>query len=149
MDIGTIGAAVTSLKSATDIVKFLRDSNVSLEKAEFKLKLADLMEALADARMQIAEVQDALIEKDKQISALQDALESKETLMRYEDAYYEIGSNGNPNGRPLCINCWEGSHKKRHLVSVPGDRFSKVCPSCSRVYSAQFVRELGRPPQLG
>ena len=41
-DITTIAAVLNSLKAATDIAKFLRESDLSLERAELKLKLADL-----------------------------------------------------------------------------------------------------------
>ncbi len=47
MDIAAIGSLLSSLKTATDIAKFIKDSDVSLEKAETKLKLAELVSALA------------------------------------------------------------------------------------------------------
>lgn len=60
-DLATIGAALSSLKTATDIVKFLRSSDLSLERAE--LKLADLLSSLADAKIELIEGQDTLAEK--------------------------------------------------------------------------------------
>ena len=39
-DIATIGAFLTSIKTATEIAKALREVDVSLEKAETKLKIA-------------------------------------------------------------------------------------------------------------
>ena len=51
-DLATIGAALSSLKTATEIVKFIRESDVNLEKAELKLKLADLLGSLADTKME-------------------------------------------------------------------------------------------------
>jgi len=45
-------------------VKLLRETDVSLEKAETKLKLAELVGALADAKLELAEVQNLLLEKD-------------------------------------------------------------------------------------
>ena len=50
-DIATIAAALNSLKTATDIVKFIRESDLSIERAELKLKLADLVGALAEAKL--------------------------------------------------------------------------------------------------
>ena len=43
--------ALTSLKTAAEIVKGLRQADVSFERTELKLKIADLATALADARM--------------------------------------------------------------------------------------------------
>ena len=57
-DLMTISAAIASLKNATDIARFLKDSDASLERAEWKFKLEDLMSALAEAKIQLAEVQD-------------------------------------------------------------------------------------------
>jgi len=59
-DLVTIGAALSSLKTASEIVKFLRESDLSFERAELKLKLADLMNTLADARIDLIEVQESL-----------------------------------------------------------------------------------------
>ena len=60
MDIAAIGSLLGSLKTATEITKFIRESDVSLEKAETKLKLAELVSALADAKLEAVEVQQAL-----------------------------------------------------------------------------------------
>jgi hypothetical protein len=57
MDPTTIGALLTSLKAATDIAKFIRGSDLSIERAELKLKLAELVEALANAKLEAADVQ--------------------------------------------------------------------------------------------
>src|SRR5690349_6965957 len=100
-DLATIGAALSSLKTATEIVRFIRESDVSLEKAELKLKLADLLSSLADAKMELTEVQDALVEKDKKIAELEDAFQSKDKFVRQYDAYYIAGENGEPQGVPF------------------------------------------------
>ena len=54
--ISAITATLTSLKTATDIAKLIRESDVSLEKAELKLKLAQLTDGLADARIQLSDI---------------------------------------------------------------------------------------------
>ena len=77
-DIATIGAVLSSLKTATDIAKFLRESDLSLERAELKLKIAELVGALADAKIELTEVQEALSAKDKHIAELENAFQSKD-----------------------------------------------------------------------
>jgi hypothetical protein len=57
MDIGTITAALGSVKTAAELARLMKGSVVSLEKAEVKLQQAELLSALADARIQIADVQ--------------------------------------------------------------------------------------------
>jgi len=97
-DLATISAALSSLKTATDIAKFLRQSDLSLEKAELKLKFADLVSALADAKMELAEVQETLHEKDQRISELEQSFQLNATLVRHYDAYYAADANGTPSG---------------------------------------------------
>ena len=141
-DIATISAALTSLKAATDIAKFLRESDVSLEKADLKLKIADLVSALADTKIKLAEIQEGQIEKDKKIAELQEAFEIKDNLIRPQgyDAYYITDAEGNPVGVPYCLRCWENDHKKRQLVYAPND-IIKICTTCGQKYDHRNTRD--------
>lgn len=145
-DIATIAAALNSLKTATDIAKFLRESDLSLERAELKLKLADLVGALADAKIELIEVQEALSEKDKKIAELEEAFQSKDALVRRYDAYYQIDEGGNPIGLAYCLRCWENDHKKRQLVHDAKDRFTCVCTACGHRYEGRLASEI-QPPK--
>ncbi len=146
-DLSTIAAALSSLKTATDIVRFLRDSDLSLEKAELKLKLAELVSALADAKMEIAEVQEALIEKDKRITELEESFQLKASLVRRHDAYYLADENGIPSGLPYCLRCWENERKARQLVDDVKDRGLRVCTSCGQKYYGRLAGYVPPPPK--
>ena len=52
-DIATIAAALGSLKTATDIAKLIKDSGSSLEQAEVKLQIAELISSLAEANWKL------------------------------------------------------------------------------------------------
>lgn len=65
----TITAILGNLKVAIDIAKAIRSSDVSIERAELKLRLAEMIGALADAKIEVIEVQELLAEKDKQLLA--------------------------------------------------------------------------------
>ncbi|MEW6164251.1 MAG: hypothetical protein AB1642_04235 [Pseudomonadota bacterium] len=145
-DIATIGAALNSLKAATDIAKFLRESDLSLERAEFKLKLADLVGALADTKLELIEVQEALSEKDKRIAELEEAFESKGSLVRHNDAYYVADEAGSPTGIPYCLRCWENDHKKRQLVREAKDYRTRVCTACGHRYEGRLAGDI-QPPE--
>jgi len=130
MDMTSISAALSSVKTATDIAKFIRDSDVTFEKAEIKLKLADLITALADARIQIAEIKESLSEKDAQIKELLAQLEVKGSLI-WESPYYWLTQ---PNGRdgPFCQRCYD---KDRALVRLQGNsRGYWQCKACMSDY---------------
>ncbi|MCP4975689.1 MAG: hypothetical protein GY931_05965 [Maribacter sp.] len=146
-DIATIGAALSSLKTATDIAKFLRASDFNLKKAELKLKMADLVSALAEAKMELVDVQEEILEKDKVITELKEAFESKDQLVRRYDAYYEADSNGAPVGISYCLRCWEGDHKKRQLVCDSKDRMNRTCTSCGQRYEGRRSSEIIPPKE--
>ena len=146
-DITTIAAVLNSLKAATDIAKFLRESDLSLERAELKLKLADLVGSLADARLELIDVQETLSEKDKRITELENAFQSKDALVRRYDAYYEADQSGNPIGVAYCLRCWENDHKKRQLVRDAKDHFSRVCTACGHRYEGRLAAEILPPKE--
>lgn len=141
-DLATIGTALSSIKAATDIVKFLRESDVSLERAEFKLKLADLLGSLADVRTELVEVQETLAEKDRRIAELEDAFNNKDSLVRRSDAYYSVGINGEPTGLPYCLRCWESEHKKRQLVRDTRNTHIRICTACGHQYEGRLAIEI-------
>lgn len=144
-DIATIGAVLSSLKTATDIAKFLRESDLSLERAELKLKLAELVGALADAKIELTEVQEALSAKDKHIAELEDAFQSKDVFVRRRDAYYHADESDNPTGVPFCLRCWENDHKKRQLVRDAKERLTRVCTTCGHRYEGRLAGDIQSP----
>jgi len=141
-DLSVIGSVLTSLKTATDIAKFLRESDFSLEKAELKLKLAELMSALADAKMEMSSVQDGIAERERRIAELEEAFQRKAKVIRDRDAYYEMGEDGKPTGQPMCIRCWDVDHKLYELHSEAKDHFVKVCPACKSRYEARMAPKI-------
>ena len=143
-DMTSIAAILTSIKTATDIAKFLRESDLSLERAELKLKLADLVGTLAEAKMELAEIQETLSAKDKRISELEEAFESKDMLVRKNDAFYAADEHGNPTGTPYCFRCWENDHKKRHLVHDSKEWRKRVCTACGHRYDDNYAFDINQ-----
>lgn len=142
-DITTIATVLTSLKTATDIAKFLRESDLSIERAELKLKLADLIGALAETKMELAELQDTISGKDKRIAELEDAFQMKDALVRRGDAMYTKGANGEAVGVAYCLRCWESDHKQRQLIAGHGlGRVENVCTSCGQKYNQGVSYEI-------
>jgi hypothetical protein len=143
-DIATIGAALTSIKTATEIVKALREVNASLEKVETKLKIVDLLDALVEAKTKIVEIQEVLQEKDKRISELEAVLELKPKLTRQGNAYFELNEGGNPFGAPFCSYCWEMNHKAIHMYREVGNRWNYICPACKNSYPSNRIPDFER-----
>lgn len=131
-DIVSITAALNGLKTAIDIAKGFRDSDVTYEKAEVKLKLAEMMSALADAKMSIADTAEIIENKDKEIKSLREALDAKKGLIRKNELYYETDASGNVTGDPYCGKCWEIDHEQVHVL-MHHYRKHWTCPNCEAV----------------
>ena len=139
-DLATITTILGNLKVATDIAKALRDSDLSAERAELKLKLAEMMSALADAKIETMEIQHLLLGKEHQIAELEEAFQSKHSLIKVHDAYYRHNASGSPIGEPFCAHCWQVKHKQHTLCRDSKDNFVRVCIACGHKYSGRMVR---------
>jgi hypothetical protein len=130
MDITSITSALSSIKTAIDITKILKESSSSLEKAEIKLKLAELIEALAEAKIHFSEIQELVLNKEKQIKELEAALEIKGKLKWENPVYYLF--EGNSKGGPFCQQCYDTGKK---LIRLQGqnDGFWE-CKTCKNTF---------------
>ena len=108
-DMTTISLALSTLKNATDIATFFRNSDLNFEKAESKMKVADLMSALADLKMQLAELQQSQLDRDYKIRELEEQLNLRSRLT-YEAPYYWLNENGKKDG-PFCQQCKDNGNK--------------------------------------
>jgi len=129
-DIQAIASILSSVKAATEIARAIKDTDLSLEKAEAKLKLAELISTLADAKMEIAEIQEVILKKDKCIRQLQEQLSVKEELT-YEQPYYWLRKDASKDG-PFCQQCYDKDRKLIRLQS--GDQGYWQCYSCKSSY---------------
>jgi hypothetical protein len=127
----SVGALLTSIKTATGIAKFFRDSDINLQKAESKAKIADLISAMADVKIQTADLQEVLLEKDKHIRELKTKLSIKDNL-RFERPYYWLAREDKSKDGPYCPHCKDKDDKLIRLQSSePGNWY---CSVCSNVY---------------
>ena len=139
IDITSINTALASIKAASDMVKVLKASTVSLKDAEQKFELANLIESLAEAKMSISETIDIIRKQDEKINELEAAFRLKSNLIRHKDVYYEL-VEGKPKGAPICSKCWEISHLAVHLTYRT--RAENHCPNCKNIYLAGLSRTL-------
>lgn len=131
MDIPSISAALSSLKTAADIAKLIKDSGTTLEQAEIKLKIADLVSSLADARIKISEVREALSDKDAEIKELRAKLQIHNELI-WEAPYYWLGNEAGKDG-PYCQHCYDTG---KNLVRLQGKGNGYWrCMSCKNGYT--------------
>ena len=141
-DLIALGAVLGSLRTATEIAKFIRESDVSIERAELKLKVADLIGALADVKLELVELQDSFAAKDNRIKELEEAFGTKDLMVRKYDAYYNAGSHGEPLSAPYCLRCWESDHKRRLLVHDAKDFRTRLCTNCGHKYEGRLAGDI-------
>jgi len=131
MDLTAVSTLLGSIKTATEIAKLIKDSDVSLEKAETKLKLAELISALADAKIKVTEVQQALLDQDAKVRGLQEQLRLKQKL-QWEKPYYWLIDGANKDG-PFCQHCYD---KGQELIRLQGNGEGYwECKACKNNYT--------------
>lgn len=130
MDLASITGALNAIKTATDIAQAVRTSENSLNEAELKLRLADLMGALAEAKIELSQLIGEVAEKDRMIEALKEQIKKKESIKKFGDAYYKTSDTGEPTGEPICTKCWEVVGIQVHLIGSPKRRDYMQCPNC-------------------
>jgi len=82
-DIAAIIAAISHLTTATDVVRYLRDAEQVFKTADLKLRIADLVDALANAKLALTDVQELLSANDEEIKRLREALKLKGEVVRH------------------------------------------------------------------
>lgn len=132
MEIATITAALSGIKIASDIAKLIKNSGASLETAEIKLKLAELIEALADAKIEIANFREVISDNEAEIRRLQAQMDTKDQTVWEDPYYFVLNKNGEKDG-PYCQKCYD-SNKKLIRLQSPGKNGYWQCNECKSGY---------------
>ena len=136
-----LSAALAGINVAIEAGKALVSSQGAIERAELKLKLADIVSALAEAKLDLAQGMDDRRFLQDRIRSLEDALRIKETVVRVGDAYYGRAGTGEPKGAPYCSHCWEKNHQLIHLTSPARAEQHSSCPACKSQYPRNTTHE--------
>lgn len=139
MEIAAITAALSGIKNASDIAKLIKSSGASLEAAEIKLKLAELIEALADAKIEIASFREVISEKEAEIRRLQAQIDKKGQTIWEAPYYFVLNENDEKDG-PYCQRCYD-SNKKLIRLQSPGKNGYWQCNECKSDYKDSTYKE--------
>jgi hypothetical protein len=132
-DLGSVVQGLAALKQASEIVKALADTNALYEKAELKLKIAELTEAVMTARVALLEAQTEIQSLKDQIGRLTTAAQA--TVVKRDNVYF-LRENDQEVG-PFCPRCFEADKRRMPLTPfTPAFRtFGKYnCPQCKSTY---------------
>jgi hypothetical protein len=141
MDLTAMSAVLTSIKSAADIAKLIKDSDSFFEMAESKLRLAELMSTLADAKIEVTTIQQLLMDKDSEIRSLQEQLAVRDRL-QWEPPYYWLVNKTSKEG-PFCQHCFDTDRK---LIRLQGNGSGYWdCTACKNDYKDKNYKESDLP----
>lgn len=118
MDFTTITALLGGVKNATEIAKAIKDSGSTLEGAEAKFRLAELIAALADVKMEAAEVQEQLLAAQRRIRELEDAAATHAAMRWQQPCYWKASAQGQLE-LPYCQPCYD-EHRRLSLLNDMG-----------------------------
>lgn len=137
-DIATITTALGSIKTAVEIAKLIKDGGSSIEQAEIKLQMAELISALADAKMEVSDIQGELIAKNEEISELKQKLTTKDAVV-WEKPYYFVAKGEDNRDGPFCQKCYDSEQK---LIRLQGGKNGTWrCYECKcTVYDKTYIR---------
>ena len=127
--------AIATAGQAIKLVQDLRGIGKAFDAAEFKLKIADLNEALADLKMALIDAKDELASKDYEIAKLKEQFRHRAELVEYKGFRYDKTKDGKPKGNPYCPVCEQKLGLLFHLTRILG---KDSCPHCKAMYSAHL-----------
>lgn len=134
---------VSSIKSAYEIAKVLKDSSEVFDKAEVKLKLADLIGALAETKMEIASIQEENMELRNKLKQKSEYESKKNNYVLIESGKgtFLYKSKSEPE-HYICPRCLE-NNSEFHIIQLAVYGMSEVnrCPSCDTKYYLDSTKE--------
>ena len=129
--IGGISAASEALR----LIKELRGIDRQLDVAELKLRLADLVDKLLEAKEALQDAKQDRSELIDQIDALKSAMNQRGILEDDNGCLYELDIGRNRAGDPFCNLCFVRDEKLYRLVkSTFYDEPRWKCVNCKNQY---------------
>jgi uncharacterized coiled-coil DUF342 family protein len=133
-----VSVGLTSIKTAIDIAKTLKNIDKSYNDAEVKLKIIDLMDKLADVKEKLLDIKDENLSYRIRIKELEEQIRLKEELI-FEYGVYWF-SKGNVKVGPYCQRCQDIDNKVVYLQNdqdedVDGTiKHYWICKECKSEY---------------
>jgi exosome complex RNA-binding protein Csl4 len=132
-------AGLAATAKGLEIAKALRDIDRSMESAEYRSRIADLIDQLTDAKIALSEAKETIAEKDAEIRRLSDVQAAKVQTLRNKDGFNFGLVDGQVNPLPFCPTCEQEG--KQVMFSELGSG-TVYCSKCKRVEQRRIT-----PPQ--
>ena len=130
-----IASGITAVTQGLGIAKALRGIEKSYDEAAYKAKVAEVIEALTDAKLALAEAKEGMAAKDKEIEHLKASFQLRARLVSDCGDYKYIANDaGEPLGYPICPRC-EVLDGRIVQLKQDGGLINARCPACSTKFS--------------
>lgn len=137
----SIAAGLQALKTATGIVKKIREIDRSVEAAEMKMQLAELLESLSEAKTKLVEAQEENIQLRERIKSLESVRDLRAEVKLADNVYVPVQGEVESYGSgPWCSKCFEADgqlislhHKVASAIATSSGStasYKWVCPNC-------------------
>ena len=124
---------LTALKQTIDITKDLRNIDSKISDAEFKLKIADIVDKLLDAKQALIDAQERELSLTREIADRREKASIRGRMKDQNGLLYEIGENDEKLGEPFCNLCFvkeERLFRMRHHPAQVMANSGYKCDNC-------------------
>lgn len=133
MDLTAVSLGLSSLQSAIDLTKAISSASGAVEKAELKLKLAELLTALADAKISMSEAGSRISDLETQLQ--QRTVHDAQETWFADGVYVLVDDLGKSTDGPFCARCFDIDYRLvRPANDRQGERGMGYCPQCKNRY---------------
>ena len=127
-------SGLAAIKQTLDITKDLRNIDARISDAEYKLRLADLVELLLEAREALQDAKERERLLNEEVAKLKGKLDRKPLLRDRDGLLFEINESGAQVGDPFCNQCFVKEDKLYRLQYGPHNFGSHKCSNCKEIY---------------
>ena len=126
---------VTSLSTAVELARRLREISKNVETAEFKNVLADLVSELADAKLNAASLKEQIAALSEENRSLKDQLAAASSASANPPSGVKWGLYQWDGDESLfCTACWDSKKQKSRVTRINKAGILFMCPVCQAAF---------------
>jgi len=131
MDIMT---GISAVSETLKITKELRSIDSRIGEAEWKLRLAEMVDKLLEAKEALIDAKENESNLRAKIEVLEKAANEADRLEDDNGLLFDLDESGKRYGEPYCNKCFVREQKKYRLIHTVGNDWLYRCHNCNQVY---------------
>lgn len=129
-----IPVVLTSLSTATGVLRTLLDIQKDFDTAAFKIKIGDLSTAISSAQIALSEAHLELAEKDREIARLKSDFALRGKMVELRGFRFFADDEGKAKGFAVCPRCEVVDGRLIQLFRGANNGYWSSCPQCKQEY---------------